>query len=423
MLSIENFGVLTLRLSDYSGVDDVLRVVGRKLRPRRRSAFLRTESAYGRVAAADIIAPVDRPESDISHMDGFAAIAEDLEEATQANPVSLKVCGDVKLGEVSRQRVRHGEAARIATGASIPLGADTVIPVEEAEQRGARIFVKSATRSGMHVYRKGGDVKKGEVLLPAGRRARAQDLGLLIGIGVNKVNVWDRPKVSLIATGSELTNAARPKEGKVRESHSPVFMRLAVEQGCEALDLGIAADEPVELAKVMRRAIATSDLVLTLGGTSIGRHDLVGGVVKSLRPESFFHGIKLDRGRVTGVAVVRGVPILMLPGPIQAAMNAFLTLGVPMIRTLSGRKDRPWEIQCTLTRDWESREAYSEFRKVIYVRLDGGGRTSATPLAAETESARLLTEADGFVVVPEEVVGLRKGNKVSVTLLPGFSFP
>jgi len=186
--------------------------------------------------------------------------------------------------------------------------------------------------------------------------------------------------------------------------------------------MGIIADRPRALSMALRKALASSDMVLTLGGTSAGGRDYIFSAVSSLQPEVAIHGIKMDRGRVTGIASVRGTPILMMPGPIQAAMNAFLLLGLPLMEKLSRRKNSEFEVPCVLSERWEARRRFSDFRKVFYVKLRKKPQLVAVPLLAETESIKVLAEADGYVVVPENVKRIRSGGPVTVRLLPGFSF-
>jgi molybdenum cofactor synthesis domain-containing protein len=247
-------------------------------------------------------------------------------------------------------------------------------------------------------------------------------VGHLVSLGFRKVAVRRRARVAVMATGNELTPASRPKKGKTVESHSLVFLRLAEAMGCKGLDMGIALDEPNKLRAALRRALSESDFVVTLGGTSAGERDLVVSAVSSLRPDELVHGLKLDRGRVTGLASVRGKPILMLPGPIQAATNAFLIVGVPIIGELSGSKATGFSVPCVLGAPWEARKRFAGFQKVIYVRLTKGTQAVAEPIAGETESMRILSEADGYVVVPRDVTRLEAGDRVEVRLVPGFSF-
>ena len=408
-------------ISDYTSVEDALSKVRSKMRPRHVAESVPVDGAFHRVSSRQVFAPHDVPKLSSSHMDGFAVISKDTGNARPSRPLALELVGAAGPGARSNRTIKSGEAVQVATGAMLPPGADAVVPKEHAEVSGGKVFVKLAVEPGSFVYHAGGDFRKGEVVLAKGRRVRAQDIGLMIGLGFARMDVWTRPKVKVIATGSELTRSIRPEAGKTRESHSHVFMSLISSLGCVPLDGGVIGDDPRTLAKALRSAVATSDFVVTLGGTSAGGKDLIVDAVAGLRPDVLIHGIKLDRGRVTGVACVRGKPVLMLPGPIQAAMNAFLILGVPLAEELSGWERQDMEFVCKLGSDWEGRKRFSDFKKVVYVRLRKGDETTADPLLGETESIRILTDADAYLVVPEGVTRLTAGTPVKVRLVPGFS--
>ena len=352
-------------------------------------------------------------------MDGYAVTTKSLRGASPSHPVTLAVVGSVGPGEPSRLRVGRGEAVRVVTGAGVPLGADAVVPVESVTVGEQSIAIGFVPETGSHIYGVGESLRKGALLLSEGCAMRAQDMGLLIGLGRRRIRVYRRPRVSIVPTGSELTSASRPKAGKVPESHSHVFQRFCELLGCDAFVLGVVGDEPRRLERAIRSALSESDLVLTLGGTSAGKYDHVVDVVSGMRPEVIIHGLKLDRGRVTGVASVSGKPLLMMPGPIQAASNAFFILGTPLIDSIAGRKRGQIEIPCTLTDGWAARMKFGGFLKVVYVRLRAGNVMEAQPMSGETESIRILTDSDGYFVAPESVTRLEKGSTVRVRLLPG----
>ena len=406
----------------YSTADAALAEIMSRIRSRRDAETVSSLASFGRVSAEDVRAPADVPPFPTSHWDGYAVISEDVEGSTDAAPVSLKVVGSAGPGALQKLTLRSGESVRVATGAPLPAGADTVVPVEAVGVDGDCVQVRGPSPPGSHVYDRGEDVRKGEVILRKGQPIRAQDAGLLISLGVRKAKVWRRPKVSVLSTGTELTDARRPKAGRVVNSHSLVFLALLEALGCVPMDLGIAKDDVAEISRMVRGGLARSDVVLTLGGTSAGRHDYVAEALARLNPEVFVHGVKMDRGRVSGIAAVRGKAVLMMPGPIQGAMNAFLLLGVPILEVLSGGRGRATEIPCVFGGTWEARPRYADFRKVVYVKIERGPDLVARPLAAETESMNILARADGFVVVPENVTRMGPGDRVWVSLLPGFSF-
>lgn len=409
-----------LPVEEYWGVDEVTEKMCLRLRPRPAPGLLPTEGSYGRVLAADVVAPSDIPDRPRSHMDGFAVRAADLEGATSGRPVELKVRGEIGPRRASAAVIGPGQAAKVATGAPIPRGSDTVVPSEHAEERRGVVLVGSPLERGSFVYPQGTDYRRGEVVLREGHAVRAQDIGLLLSLGVEKVRVYRRPRVAVVATGSELTKG-RPGRGLVRNTHSPVFLRLLEELGCEPVDAGIARDDSSEIATRVARALRGADLVITLGGTSVGKRDVAGDAISSLGPDPYFHGVRLDRGRVSGMALVEGKPVLMLPGPIQGAMTAFLIFGAPAARALGGRKVGFQRVSCVLGAEWRARKRFSGFTKVVYVALKDRGKT-AEPMEGDTESVGVLVKADGFAVVPEGVTMMERGSRVDVNLLPGASF-
>lgn len=406
----------------YTLVDGALAEALAKVKIHRSAESVPSRLAFGRVSAEDVLALDDVPEYPTAHWDGYAVVSDDLAGAGAETPVSLKVIGAVGPGSRAKESLGRGEAVRVATGAGLPSGADSVLPKESAEVHGGQVIVKEPSQPGSHVYGAGEDLRKGDAIVTAGQVLRAQDVGELISTAHLKVKVWKKPRVSVLATGSELVSERRPKKGKVVNSHTPVFLRLCEAFGCASVDLGIAKDERGVIAGRLRRALADSDLVLTLGGTSVGERDYLASAIEGMRPDVLVHRVKMDRGRVAGVAVVRGKPLVMMPGPIQGAMNAFLLLAVPMIEVLSGTEERQSEVLCTFRGEWRARSRYADFRKVVYVRLERGTEMTASPLLAETESMKVLTEADGCIVVPENVTRIEAGEKVSVRLVPGFSF-
>ena len=409
-------------ISEYMGVNEALKLIVARLHGNKKTESIDTLRSYGRVLAVDVASPEDVPAASASHMDGYAVISSDLKGATPSQPSILRVVDATGPGDRSQRRLVSGQAILLATGATLPAGADAVVPAESAEVEGAEVRVRFTPRQGEHVYRAGQDIRRGELILQEGRRIRAQDVGILVSLGFRKVRVRKRVTVAVLATGSELTPASRPRKGKTVESHSLIFLRLAEALGCATLDMGIAPDDSKALQTALGGALARSDFVVTLGGTSAGKRDLVVGAVSSLRPDVLVHGIRLDRGRVTGLASVKGKPILMLPGPIQAAANAFLVVGVPIIRDLAGSKETGLTVPCVLGAPWEARRRFSDFMKVVYVKLKAGPPVVAEPITGETESMKLLTDAGGYFLVPEKVKQLGTGDRVDVRLVPGFSF-
>lgn len=411
-------------IADYASVGSALRTILSAVPSELGSDSVTAEDAYGRVASEDVLAPEDVPAENASLMDGFAVRSRDTTRASESDPCLLPIVGEVALAERPSVSARGPAAVRVSTGSLLPPWTDAVVPIENVSLTEAGVAIRTTVRPGNFVYEAGSDVRKGAVVIHRGETIRAQEVGLALTVGVRRIRVFRRPRVAILATGNELVDSTvRVRRAGAKNSHAPVFVRLIRQLGCEALSLGIAPDDRRIIRAKIKEGLTKADLVLTTGGTSVGKLDLVGSVVASLRPRKLFHGVKMDRGRVTGVALVGRKPIVMMPGPIQGATNAFLLFGVPIMRRLSGVLGGEALVRAQLVTPWAARARFPNFTKVAYVRVSrGSDGTKAEVVAGESESMSLLTRANGFVVVPEETVSLPEGAEVNVLLLPGFSF-
>lgn len=413
---------MVLEISQYVSVEKAVSAALAAL-PQPEVETVPTRKAFGRVAAESLVSGLDTPPFSTSHMDGFAIRAKDSFGATGSRPKMFALVGAVPIGKKPAMHLGTNEAARVSTGSFLPTGADSVLQVEEVRKVGGKLVVTREVPAGSFVFRSGEDVRKGRVVVKAGEVIRAQDVGMLVGVAISKVKVWRRPRVAVLATGSELTNSMSLEGSRTRNSHAPVFIALAGALGCEVIDLGIAPDRVSTVRTRIALGLKRADIVLMTGGTSVGKADLADKVVSKLRPRVLCHGIRMDRGRVSGLAVVKGKGIVMMPGPIQGAMNAFVLLGLPMIQKLAGRKEIKTTVSAKLTRRWEARKKFPNFTKVIYLRVfRSRSGVAVEPLAGETESMSLLTDSNAYAVITEGVTVLDAGREIDAHLLPGFSF-
>lgn len=384
-----------------------------------------SKEAYGRVVSDDIVSSINVPDKQRSHMDGFAVIARELAGASSQSPKVLSFVGDISLTSIRKRRLSSGETMGVSTGGELPAAADAVVPVEDTKRVGDRVYFSRDAEKGQFCFPAGVDVRKGSVVTRANSRVRAQDIGLLALLGIRTVRAFARPRVAIIATGAELVDAfASDARYKVRESHSPILEILIREAGGVVSSRSIVTDNVGSVATAIKRALRSSNVVLTLGGTSLGEGDLVEQSLRRVSQNArIIHGIRMDRGRVAGVAAVHGRPVVMLPGPVQGALNAFLILALPLISKLTVGEKPPEYVSARLSTNWSARKRFENFTKVLYVRLEQTGkRLLAKPVVGETESMSVLTQSSGFVTIPERVKTLRVGDEVSVRLLPGFSY-
>jgi molybdenum cofactor synthesis domain-containing protein len=259
-------------------------------------------------------------------------------------------------------------------------------------------------------------------------------MGLLATLHISKISVYEKPVVSIIPTGNELTdniqelsNTSSKLQNKIVNTNSHIISSLVKELGGIPIDLGITPDNTHALKNKITKALRSSDLILTVGGTSAGEHDIVKSTINQMgSPGMIANKVKLDRGRVAGIAALGDKPLLLLPGPVQGALNAFLVFARPLIALLTGRNNpQVLTLPAILNQDWTSRKKFSNFKKVVYIKVSkirSKNLFTASPIVGETQSISLLSEANAFVIVPENVRKLSKGDVVQFSLLPGFSY-
>ncbi len=414
------------QFSSYTSISDALRILKDNVTIIPNSETLPLGEAFRRILFADVIARRDIPPFDASHMDGFALRSEDLQYASESDPVRLQVRKGVGLGRPPSGQLKKGEAQTIPTGGYLPKGADAVVPVERVQVVRGDVVVRQPISAGSHVYPAGSDVRKGEPVLPKGGLLRAQEIGLLGSLHFASVRAYRKPSVGIIATGSELTARIEdPPAGKVTETHGLVISRLVESSGGTSKRLGVAKDEESDIRRKLKAALANSDIVLTMAGTSRGGSDITAPCIDALgKPGMLVHGVKVHRGRVMGFGAIRGKPIIILPGPIQGAVNAFVLFAYPLMMAYLGKGyAEPPKVHATVSSDWETKKGFEGFAKVVYLKL-GYSRDgfSASPVVGETEKMTVLTSSNAYALVPEGVQFIKRGEPIEAHLLPGFSF-
>jgi molybdopterin molybdotransferase len=413
----------------YTPLEDALASLSHAMGNRARRERVDVRDAYGRVLAEDVLAKEDSPRKDVSHFDGFALVSADTVGATPDFPTILALRpGARRAGLSPKGRLAPGQAMRVPTGGYLPVGSDAVVPAEDAFLRGDKIHVSRRVATGEHVYPAGADVKRGERILRAGKTIMAQDLVLLASLHFEGVLAFKRPSVAILPTGTELTADIRGRSGKVVESHSLLFRRLVEEAGGVAAPLPIVPDDERALSRAIKDALRRHDVLLTLAGSSVGEPDLVEATIRGFgrSTTALVHGIKVNRGRVMGFAVVSGKPIVILPGPIQGALNAFIVLAYPLIRSHLGMGwEQPPTVGATVSEDWDATGRFKDFDQVVYLRLTRDPTAPdgllATPSGAETEKVSFLVSKNAYALVSGKNPRLAKGERIQAHLLPGFS--
>lgn len=371
-------------------------------------------ASAGRVLAADVAANRMQPPFDVSAMDGYAVRAQDVSSL----PVTLKVIGSVAAGAMFERSVAKGEAVRIFTGAPVPKGANTIVIQENTKAQGDEVqIVDGAAPAGRHIRRAGLDFKKGDKLLKAGRQLAPRDLALAASMNHAALPCARPPRIAILATGDELVPpGGEPGPAQIIASTSAGIAASALAWGANVRELGIARDR-VDDIRFKAAASDGADMFITLGGASVGDHDLV---QKALAPELKvgFWKIAMRPGKPLIFGKYKSMPFLGLPGnPVSAMVCAQLFLK-PMIYKLLGRSDAPSvPVTARLAGGLKPNDQRQDYVR-CGLRAEDDGSLVAEPFPVQDSSMlRLYAHADGLIVRPPGDPARADGEAVTVLRL------
>jgi molybdenum cofactor synthesis domain-containing protein len=373
-----------------------------------RTAIKILPEALGYAVAEEIIAKYDIPDFRQSSMDGYALKFEDRNNR-------LEIVGEMRAGKQSEITLASGQAMRVFTGAPIPEGADTVVMQERVNREGDWITIADEQVTlGMHVREKGSEAAKGTLALAQGTVLTPAALGFLAGIGCEKVLIFEPPKVAIIITGDELQELGQPLSfGQVYESNSIQLCAALQKSGIETIKVFHAADDPAALEKILGQALLASDLVLLVGGVSVGDYDFVvqSALAQSVRPH--FHKVKQKPGKPLFFGTQDETVVFGLPGNPSSALTCFYLYVLSAIDRMMQRPDSISYSQAVTTVDYAKNSGLTHF---IKAHLTDG---KVLPLHAQ-ESYRLQSyaQANCLLVIPEESTGILTGEEVQVIVLP-----
>jgi molybdopterin molybdotransferase len=380
---------------------------------------VKLEDAWGRVLATAVVVPHDFPAYDRSAMDGYALQAKDTFGASEGNPALLEVTGEVLMGKKPSLMIRPGEAAKIPTGGVLPSGADAVVMVEHTgviDDHAIQVYRTAAP--GENVMQRGEDLKKGEGILDKGHLLRPQDLGLLALLGSERVQVYRQPRVGIIATGDELVSIkATPAIGQLRDTNTYTVAALAAQANAHPLALGIVRDDLDELRERLVAGLQTCDVVAVSGGSSVGTRDLTIQAIESVPDvEILVHGVAVSPGKPTILARAGAKVIWGLPGHQVSAMVISMTLVIPSLWRLAGRRD--WEgpygrpLRAIASRNIPSAQGREDYVRVKLHQQDG--LLIATPLFGKSGAISTMVRGDGLIRIPMDTEGIQEGEEVEV---------
>jgi molybdopterin molybdotransferase len=368
------------------------------------------EHALDRVLAEDARAAEDLPPFDSSAMDGFAVVAGPAAE--------LEIVGESRAGHPTARELAGGQAIRISTGAAIPPGADSVVPIERVQVDDGHVTVP-ATQAGSHVRRSGEDLRSGETVIAAGTELGPAGVAVLAALGRATVLAGAVPRVAVLVTGDELVAPGEPLEpGQIRNSNGYAIAAQAARAGARVLPPRIVGDDRAATEGALADALDSADVVCVSGGVSVGPHDHVKPALAALGVEERFWGVRLKPGKPTWFGVRGGKLVFGLPGNPVSAMVTFHLFARPALRRLAGA--RPEDTRTRAYADVPLPRT-PERDQVIRCRLslrDDGWHVAPTKAQGSHVLSSML-DAQAFALVEAGEGEIAAGERVDIELLRG----
>ncbi|MDY6972275.1 MAG: molybdopterin molybdotransferase MoeA [Thermodesulfobacteriota bacterium] len=380
------------------------------------------EDALGRVVSRNVISPEDLPGFLRSTVDGYAVRAKDTFGAAESLPALFEISGEALMGESPGIEVGPGQAAKISTGGMLPQGADGVVMVEYCDLLDKEsLEVGRAVSPLENVIQPGDDFRKGACVLKMGHKLRAQELGVLAGLGISEDSVFRRPKVGIISTGDEIVPIdTAPLPGKVRDINSYSLGACCRRMGAETEHLGLCPDDFDSLRNMVASGLGRADTIWISGGSSVGTRDLTLKVFETLPDfELLVHGISISPGKPTIIGRAGSQAVIGLPGHVASALVVAEIFLTRLIERLSGLKDFSrvfrGSVEAELSRNIESASGREDYIRVKLVKKEE--TLIAEPVFGKSGLISTLVEADGLIRIDVNTEGLYQGQRVQVLLL------
>jgi molybdopterin molybdotransferase len=387
-----------------------------------RAAFLEVH-VLGRVLAEDVVSDIDAPPFTKAMMDGYAVRAVDLAGGVG----QLTVVDEITAGRTPTRAIGTGEAARIMTGAPLPVGADSVVMIERTQVGGATAvrIDDRALQPGQHVMPRGQEMRRGDVVLRAGTRIRPQEMGVLATVGRTRLLLRRPPVVAVLATGDEVVDpSTTPGPSQIRNSNGPMLCAQIARAGATPVSLGIVGDR----LDALRQRIATgleNDVLILAGGVSAGKLDLVPRALEELGVRPSFHKVAMKPGKPAFFGVKprddgEGPRLVFgLPGNPVSAMVCFELFVRPALRALMALSPGPRFVQATLAEDFSHRTDRPTYRPAQLQASGTGWCVRPVPWFGSPD-LRGVSDANAFVVLPEGEHRHRAGELLPVLCVEEF---
>ena len=376
--------------------------------PLDRVETVALRTARGRVLAGDVMAPADVPPFSRAAMDGYAVRAADTAGATRGTPVRLRCIEQIYTGQMPVQAVAAGLCSEVATGAPMPEGADAVVMVEETAADGDAVQFFAAATAGQNIGRQGQDIRRGQLVLPAGAVLTASRVGAIAALGHTEVRVYASPRVAILSTGNEVVEPGEPlAPGQIYDINSYTLAAVVAEHGGVPVIHRTAVDTIEDLSRAVDECLAEDVLVFS-GGSSVGTRDLILDVIRA-KGEVLFHGIAVKPGKPTAFGRISGKLAFGMPGyPTSCLTNAYV-LVVPVLRRLARLPAQSIRVE---RMPLAARVNSTPDRHQFYtVRVEQGRAQPAFKASGDITS---MSQADGYIEIDSDTEVVETGTLVDV---------
>jgi molybdopterin molybdotransferase len=374
-------------------------------------------SALGRVLAQDIVAEYNDPQFPTASMDGYAVKHEDLKNG------ELVVLGDNPAGHDETRVIKSGECIKTFTGSMMPQGSDTLIQIENVTYKDGKIIINEEVPFGSSVRPIGEGYKSGDILITKGTKIGFAEIGVMAGLNQVMVKVAVRPRVAVIATGSEILDLGENSDNpaQIRSSNNYTLAALFEMAGAEVIQLGTAPDDKDSIMRTFENALESADILVSTGGVSVGDYDFVKDIIPRLGAEVVYKGVGIKPGRHIMVAHRNGNFILALPGFAYSSTVTGILYVLPLISKMLGKKEPYKMVAAKLQEDFTKRSKFTEFTACNIVVEDGEYFVNFD--GKKVGSSAILTNmlnSSALMVAGEDDKFLETGTYVNVILLDSF---